>query len=163
MATAQKDKAPTTPPLPDPAAFLNEQIAVAEEQMETLRPQIDAFHAWERYAQQLIDVRDGKLTRATTTRRPTEHRAGRGDRPKQFLRVVADAGSEGIAVKAAADQMDMGPNYLYRLAPALEARGLIEKVGRHYRLVEGVDPEKVDMSADMTAEDDTPDAAPADE
>src|SRR4051812_32892316 len=147
MATNTKDKAKPNPiaipELPDPATMLDAQISAAQENMDALKPAVDAFHAWEQFASQLLDVKEGKVTKRTgTTARRTRTSAGerapRGDRPAEFLQVVKDAGPDGITVTEAADKMGMsGPNYLYRLAPELTEKGLVRKEGKKYVAVEG--------------------------
>lgn len=133
----------TIPELPDPATMLDSQIEAAQANMDALKPAVDAFRAWEQFASQLLDVKEGKVKRTGNgprKARASGERAPRGDRPAEFLQVVKDAGPEGITVSEAADKMGMsGPNYLYRLAPDLADKGLVRKEGKKYIVVEGED------------------------
>lgn len=130
------------PELPDPASLLDAQIAQAQANMDALKPAVDAFRAWEQFAGQLLDVKEGKVRRATPqhTRRSTASsgtRAGRGNRPQEFLTVVREAGDEGITVTEAAEKMGMGPNYLYRIAPEMQEAGQVRKEGKRYYIADG--------------------------
>lgn len=119
------------PNLADPAEFLNGQIATLQAQVDQLRPAVDAFNTLEGMISNLVAVRDGKSTSNTTS----GNRAGRGDRPDQFLAVLAEAGDAGIKIADAARQMGMsGPNYLYRIAPELVEAGAVRKVEDRYFL-----------------------------
>lgn len=118
------------PNLTDPTDFLNGQIATLQGQADQLRPAVEAFNTLEGMISNLIAVRDGKPQGDTNT-----NRAGRGDRPEQFLAVLAEAGTEGIKIADAARQMGMsGPNYLYRIAPELVEAGQVRKVEDRYFL-----------------------------
>lgn len=145
------------PELPDPASLLDAQIAQAQANMDALKPAVDAFRAWEQFAGQLLDVKEGKVRRATPqhTRRTTTStgtRAGRGNRPQEFLNVVKEAGDEGVTVTEAAAQMGMGPNYLYRIAPDMEATGQVKKVNKRYVWVSDTPTEGTDATGGAEAE-----------
>ena len=76
-------------------------------------------------------------------RRRGRPRKGEPNRSDQFLALVQDGGT---TVASAADQLGMGPNYLYRLANALEAEGTIRKEGREYVMnVDGESSENAEV------------------
>jgi hypothetical protein len=119
------------PNLTDPTDFLNGQIATLQGQADQLRPAVEAFDTLTGMIANLIAVRDGKPQGDTNT-----NRAGRGDRPEQFLTVLREAGDEGVKIADAARAMGMsGPNYLYRIAPELVEAGKIRKVEDRYFLI----------------------------
>lgn len=118
----------TVPTLGDPSELLTAQITIAEENMEKLRPAVEAFRTWEQFAQTLIAARDGSPA-------PTSNgsRAGRGDRPQKFLAFLAEAGDKGLTISEAAKLMDLNsPNYLYRIVPPLVDAGAVRKDDKRY-------------------------------
>lgn len=118
----------TIPEIADPNEVFNEQIATLEAQRDALVPAVEAFNTLEGMIARLVAVRDGKTP-------SNGNRAGRGDRPEQFLTVLAEAGDAGIKIADAARAMGMsGPNYLYRIAPELVEEGKIRKVEDRYFL-----------------------------
>ena len=86
-------------------------------------------------------VPDGPHPRpaARSGRRRGRPRKGEPNRSDQFLGLVRAGGS---TIPAAAEQLGIGPNYLYRIAGTLEAEGTIRKEGREY--VMNVDSESSD-------------------
>ena len=78
-----------------------------------------------------------------TGRRRGRPRKGEPNRADQFLALVQ---SGGTSVAAAAKELGIGPNYLYRIAGTLEGEGTIRKVGREY--VMAVETER-DDNADV--------------
>ena len=62
-------------------------------------------------------------------------RKGEPNRTDQFLALVREGGT---SISAAARELGIGPNYLYRIAGTLESEGTIRKQGREYVMnVEG--------------------------
>jgi transposase-like protein len=62
-------------------------------------------------------------------RRRGRPRKGEPNRTDQFLELVR---SGGISIPAAARELGIGPNYLYRIAGTLEREGTIRKQGREF-------------------------------
>lgn len=94
-----------------------------EAQMEELRPQHEAFLRLEQIVANFDRVVTGTTRKSRTTRS-----SGGASRPDEFLRLVTEAGAEGITVSEAAEKMDgMNPNYLYRIAKDLMASDNITK------------------------------------
>ena len=62
-------------------------------------------------------------------RRRGRPRSGEPNRSDQFLDLVRRG---GISIPAAAHELGIGPNYLYRIAATLESEGTIRKEGRDY-------------------------------
>lgn len=136
MATTPPATSVTIPTLSDPSEILTAQIAEAEKNMESLRPAVEAFKQWEQFAASLTAVRDGKPASGSS------NRAGRGDRPEQFLALLGEAGDEGLTIAEAARQMGMsGPNYLYRIVPELVEEGKVVKNDKTYVLATSEAPE----------------------
>ena len=71
----------------------------------------------------------GRGASAGSGRRRGRPRKGEPNRSDQFLALVQDGGT---SIPAAAKAMDIGPNYLYRIAGTLESEGTIRKEGRDY-------------------------------
>ena len=80
-----------------------------------------------------------------TGRRRGRPRKGEPNRADQFLALVQNGGT---SVSAAAKELGIGPNYLYRIAGTLETEGTIRKNGRDY--VMAVDRE-TEPDADLVA------------
>ena len=72
-------------------------------------------------------------------RRRGRPRKGEPNRSDQFLALVRTGGT---SIPAAAKELGIGPNYLYRIAGTLESEGTIRKEGREY--VMNVDGESSD-------------------
>ena len=66
---------------------------------------------------------------AGTRRRRGRPRKGEPNRTDQFLALVRDGGT---SISAAARELGIGPNYLYRIANTLQSEGTIRKDGREY-------------------------------
>jgi hypothetical protein len=64
-----------------------------------------------------------------TGRRRGRPRKGEPNRTDQFLALVREGST---SIPAAAKELGIGPNYLYRLAGTLESEGTIRKEGREY-------------------------------
>src|SRR5688572_12197461 len=71
----------------------------------------------------------GGSTAAPSRRRRGRPRKGEPNRTDQFLELVRTG---GISIPAAAREMGIGPNYLYRIAGTLESEGTIKKQGREF-------------------------------
>jgi hypothetical protein len=84
--------------------------------------------------------------RSGSGRRRGRPRKGEPNRTDQFLALVREGGT---SIPAAATELGIGPNYLYRLAGTLQAEGTIRKQGREY--VMNVDSEPSD-NADVLPE-----------
>jgi transposase-like protein len=67
--------------------------------------------------------------RSGSGRRRGRPRKGEPNRTDQFLALVREGGT---SIPAAATELGIGPNYLYRLANTLQAEGTIRKQGREY-------------------------------
>ncbi len=132
----------TVPAPPDPSILLDQQIAEAKSVMDSLFPAVEAFRAWEQFVNSLLEVKEGKNRRANGTpakRRSNGQRGRTAHRAQEFLAVVKAAGDEGVTVADAAKAMDMGPNYLYRLAPEMVDAGNISKQDKRYVFVKDMD------------------------
>jgi hypothetical protein len=80
---------------------------------------------------------------APARRRRRRPRKGEPNRTDQFLELVR---SGGISIPAAAREMGIGPNYLYRVAGTLESEGTIKKQGREFVMnVESAPSENADV------------------
>jgi hypothetical protein len=91
---------------------------------------------------------------------PGRRRRGRppkGDGPNradQFLELIRHG---AVSIPAAAREMGIGPNYLYRIAAMLESEGTIRKEGRDYVMnVESAPSENADV---LPTPEDEPDTA----
>lgn len=62
-------------------------------------------------------------------RRRGRPRKGEPNRTDQFLALVREGGT---SIPAAAKELGIGPNYLYRIAGTLESEGTIRKQGREF-------------------------------
>jgi transposase-like protein len=81
-----------------------------------------------------------------TGRRRGRPRKGEPNRADQFLALVQNGGT---SVSAAAKELGIGPNYLYRIAGTLENEGTIRKEGRDYVMaVDGAPEPDADLVAD---------------
>jgi hypothetical protein len=127
-----------------------------EQRLAELRPLVAEVGRLERALEALSRLGDGGEAPATAPR-PAPARARRGrraalpgrrrgaprgrrtgaTRANQFLRVVRD--SSGISIAEAASRLGTSPNYLYRIAAALEQEGLIERRGRTFAAIGGQD------------------------
>lgn len=113
----------TIPEIADPNEVFNQQITTLEAQRDALAPAVEAFNTLEGMIARLVAARDGKTVTAGNG-----NRAGRGDRPEQFLELLREAGDKGVIIAQAARDMGMsGPNYLYRIVPELIEAGLVRK------------------------------------
>jgi len=76
-------------------------------------------------------------------RRRGRPRKGEPNRTDQFLALVR---AGGASIPAAAKELGIGPNYLYRLANTLQAEGTIRKQGREYVMnVESADSDNAEV------------------
>lgn len=96
-----------------------------------LQPMIDEHN-------EIVNVLDtlGSRTskkRSTTATAPARARAGRGQRPEEFLALVAE--KPGITIAEAAKEIGASPNYLHRLGRDLVADGKLVKQGTGYHSV----------------------------
>ena len=134
---------------------------------EELRPLVDELHRIDAAIAALEEATGGTGNGGAPTsaqgRRRGRPRKGEPNRTDQFLALVRDGGA---SIPAAAKELGIGPNYLYRLANALQSEGTIRKQGREY--VMNVDsgtgdsdnaevlpePEDADAGRDQAAGDD---------
>ena len=106
----------------------------AEARMEELRPLVEEYEEMQR----IVDAMGGAnaKSRAAPRRRLQATGAGpgghgrRAEEAQQLIRA-----SPGLTVRALAEQMGIGPTYLYRLLPKLERDGVLRKEGRGYHVV----------------------------
>jgi len=76
-------------------------------------------------------------------RRRGRPRKGDPNRTDQFLALVREGGT---SISAAAQELGIGPNYLYRIANTLQSEGTIRKEGREYVMnVDGESTENADV------------------
>jgi transposase-like protein len=89
---------------------------------------------------------------APAGRRRGRPRKGEPNRTDQFLALVREGGT---SISAAARELGIGPNYLYRIANTLQSEGTIRKDGREY--VMNVDGESSDNAevVEPPADDDS--------
>ena len=114
---------------------------------DEIRPLVDELGRIEAAIDALERVSDGPArgegtngdAPAATGRRRGRPRKGEPNRTDQFLALVR---AGGASIPAAAKELGIGPNYLYRLANTLQAEGTIRKQGREY--VMNVDGESSD-------------------
>ena len=84
-------------------------------------------------------------------RRRGRPRKGEPNRTDQFLDLVR---SGGISIPAAARELGIGPNYLYRIAGTLESEGTIRKEGREFVMnVESAPSENAEVLPEPTDDD----------
>jgi hypothetical protein len=107
------------------ADFLDEKRKEIDARMSELRPLVDEYQRLEKAAAALAGVGSG----APSRRRRSGGRRGRprgtGTRSKQALELVRTR--PGITISEMADSMKIKANYLYRVMPALEADGQVQK------------------------------------
>ena len=84
-----------------------------------------------------------------TGRRRGRPRKGEPNRTDQFLALVREGGT---SISAAARELGIGPNYLYRIANTLQSEGTIRKDGREY--VMNVESEQSDNAEIVEPPDD---------
>ena len=83
-------------------------------------------------------------------RRRGRPRKGDPNRTDQFLALVR---AGGTSIPAAARELGIGPNYLYRIAGTLETEGTIRKQGREYVMnVDGESTENAEVVEPPTEE-----------
>jgi hypothetical protein len=120
---------------------------------EELRPLVDELQRIEAAIDALerIDhgAGNGTATAPAPGRRSGRPRKGEPNRSDQFLALVQDGGT---TIPAAAQQLGIGPNYLYRIAGTLESEGTIRKEGREY--VMAVERESEDDNAEVLPQPD---------
>jgi len=112
------------------ADFLDEKRKEIDARLRELRPLVDEYQRLERAASALAGV--GGDSSAPTRRRRSGGRRGRprgsGTRSRQALELVRTR--PGITIGEMADAMKIKANYLYRVMPALQAEGQVEKRDR---------------------------------
>lgn len=111
-----------------------------------LRPMVEEARELER----VLDAMGGTKTkkRSTTASAPVRTRAGRGDRPQQFLKLVEE--TPGITAAQAAKKMDAASSYIYRLAGELAKDGKVRKIDSGYH------PVPVEQATETEVEDSAP-------
>jgi transposase-like protein len=86
---------------------------------------------------------NGSTAASTPRRRRGRPRKGEANRTDQFLALVREGGT---SISAAAQELGIGPNYLYRIANTLQTEGTIRKEGRDYVMnVDGESTENADV------------------
>src|SRR5215211_6161237 len=116
---------------------------------DELRPLVDELERIEKAIDALERAAGNGARSATATPRGPGRRRGRPrkgelNRSDQFLALVR---AGGTSIPAAARELGIGPNYLYRIAATLEREGTIRKEGREY--VMAVERESQDDNADV--------------
>jgi transposase-like protein len=97
----------------------------------------------------------GNSTTAATAPRRRRFRRGDPNRTDQFLALVREGGT---SISAAAQELGIGPNYLYRIANTLQDEGTIRKEGREYFMnVDGESTENADVVEPPTEQGDDDD------
>jgi Helix-turn-helix domain of resolvase len=124
---------------------------------DELRPLVDELGRIERaiYALEQATGNGGAPTPPSrgSGRRRGRPRKGEPNRSDQFLALVQDGGT---SIPAAAEELGIGPNYLYRIAGTLESEGTIRKEGRNY--VMAVEQESHDDNAETVPQPDEAEA-----
>jgi hypothetical protein len=120
---------------------------------DELRPLVDELQRIE-VAIDALERVAGDGAQRTAQAAPGPRRRGRPprggvNRTDQFLALVRD---NGTSIPAAASELGIAPNYLYRIAGTLEREGTIRKEGREY--VMAVDREPEDDNADVLPQPD---------
>jgi hypothetical protein len=124
------------------ADFLEEKKHEISERMDELRPLVDEFHRLQAAHRALEGVNtSGGESGASPqrTRRPSTgggaggsggrgRPRGSGTRAAEAERIVRE--QPGITIPEMAQSMGIQQNYLYRVLPDLEQRGLVRKEGR---------------------------------
>ena len=108
------------------ADFLDEKRKEIDARMRELRPAVEEYQRLEKAAAALADV--GGASAQATRRRAGPSRGrprGSGTRAKQALELVRTR--PGITIAQMAEAMDIKANYLYRVMPALEADGQVQR------------------------------------
>jgi hypothetical protein len=109
------------------ADFLDEKRKEIDARLRDLRPLVDEYQRLEKAAAALSGV--GATERPARRRSRGDGRRGRprgsGNRAKQALELVR--ARPGITISEMADAMGIQPNYLYRVMPALQSEGQVEK------------------------------------
>ena len=86
---------------------------------------------------------NGSAAAPAPKRRRGRPRKGEANRTDQFLALVREGGT---SISAAAQELGIGPNYLYRIANTLQTEGTIRKEGREYVMnVDGESTENADV------------------
>lgn len=106
---------------------LEEQI---RSRMQELQPYVDEYAKLEALLPVLADA-PTRTPSSRAHRRIRSSRRDSGGRGAEALRIIR--GNPGVTVSQLAGQLGIGPTYLYKILPALERDGLVEKVGRGYR------------------------------
>ena len=104
-------------------------------ELERIEAAIDALER--------ANTRNGGAAAPAPKRRGGRPRKGEPNRTDQFLALVREGGT---SIPAAAQELGIGPNYLYRIANTLQSEGTIRKEGREYVMnVDGESTENADV------------------
>jgi hypothetical protein len=108
------------------ADFLDEKRKEIDARMRELRPAVEEYQRLEKAAAALADVGGGSAPATRRRAGPSRGRPrGSGTRAKQALELVR--ARPGITIAQMAEAMDIKANYLYRVMPALEADGQVQR------------------------------------
>lgn len=118
-----------------------------------LQPMIDEHTEIVNVLDTLSNGRAAGKKRSTSATAPRT-RAGRGERPEQFLALVGE--KPGITIAQAAKEIGASPNYLHRLGRDMVADGKLVKQGSGYHSVAQSVPEEKPEEA---PEEEMPEAA----
>jgi Winged helix-turn-helix DNA-binding len=128
------------------ADFVDQKKAEMESRLNELRPLVEEYDRLGAAVAALSSVGNGSSRRGATTKRAAKKpvrrsstgtgtgsgRRGRpkgsGVRDKQALELVT--ATPGVTIPEIAKAMGIKQNYLYRVLPSLEKKGLVRKKGR---------------------------------
>jgi hypothetical protein len=101
------------------------------DELERIEAAIDALERAEAGSGNGSSASASTAARQSPGRRRRRRRPSKGEpnRTDQFLDLIRRG---AISIPAAAREMGIGPNYLYRIAATLESEGKIAKQGREY-------------------------------
>jgi len=125
-------------------------LADLRRRRDELKPLVDelerieaAIDALERATGDTDSRSNGGPSARPAGRRRGRPRKGEPNRTDQFLALVREGGT---SISAAARELGIGPNYLYRIANTLQTEGTIRKQGQEYVMnVDGESNENADV------------------
>ena len=106
----------------------------AETRIQELQPLVEEYQEMQR----IVAAIDGEAASARPAPRRRLRGTGAGSkgnsaRAEEARKLIGE--NPGITVRALAEQMGIGPTYLYRLLPKLERDGVLRKEGSGYHVV----------------------------
>ena len=117
--------------------FLDDKKAEIQVRLDELRPSVEEYNK----LKAALDALDG-VGRAPRSAGATGNASGRRGRPRGSGTRAAEAieavtKEPGLSAGEIAERLGINQNYLYRVLPALEADGKLEKRGRGWYLPAG--------------------------